>query len=269
MIHRILLVIAYDGTNYNGFALQKDESLVTVEGTLNQALRQLTGEDIRVIGASRTDSGVHAYCNYVVFDTQSRIPPDKFADALNTKLPKDIRVRKSRATEPDFHPRNAQTVKTYEYRIYNARVPDPIRRNYCCYTHFHLNCERMREAAKYLVGEHDFKSFCNPATAAATTVREVVSIEIEEKSCGLPSIMLTKNHTIAQQDEAREITIRIQGKGFLYNMVRIIAGTLIDVGRGNREPYQVKEMLDARDRQRAGPTAPACGLFLTDYRFIH
>ena len=127
----------------------------------------------------------------------------------------------------------------------------------------------MREAAKYLVGEHDFKSFCNPATAAATTVREVVSIEIEEKSCGLPSIMLTKNHTIAQQDEAREITIRIQGKGFLYNMVRIIAGTLIDVGRGNREPYQVKEMLDARDRQCAGPTAPACGLFLTDYRFIH
>ena len=201
-----------------------------------------------------------------------RIPPDKFADALNTKLPQDIRVRKSRATEPDFHPRNAQTVKTYEYRIYNARVPDPIRRNYCCYTHFHLDCERMREAAKYLVGEHDFKSFCNPATAAATTVREIVSIvsiEIEEKSCGLPSIMLTKNHTIAQQDEAREITIRIQGKGFLYNMVRIIAGTLIDVGRGNREPYQVKKMLDARDRQCAGPTAPACGLFLTDYRFIH
>ncbi len=101
MIHRILLVIAYDGTNYNGFALQKEESLVTVEGTLNQALRQLTGEDIRVIGASRTDSGVHAYCNYVVFDTQSRIPPDKFADALNTKLPQDIRVRKSRATEPE------------------------------------------------------------------------------------------------------------------------------------------------------------------------
>ncbi len=172
-IRRIMLILSYDGTNYCGFAAQKDKTIPTIEGKVNEALRDLTGQEIEVIGASRTDSGVHALCNYCVFDTASRIPADRFANALNPRLPDDIVVRKSREVDPTFHPRNARTEKTYVYRIYCGKVPDPLLARYAAYTWFHLDTKRMQEAADSLVGEHDFKSFCNAATGALTTVRTV------------------------------------------------------------------------------------------------
>lgn len=266
--HRIMLVIAYDGTAYSGFALQKNTEVRTIEGVLNEKLSLLTGEPVLVIGASRTDAGVHALCNYVVFDTCSPIPPEKFRNALNPLLPQDIRVRQSRLVAPDFHPRNVRSEKTYEYHIYNARIEDPLRRNYAYFTYFHLDTDRMRRGAACLVGEHDFRSFCNPASSAQTTVREITELTITEQEIPVPVLMFSKKHVPADQDRAREIVIRVTGRGFLYNMVRIIAGTLIDVGRGLREPEQVQQMLDARDRQAAGPTAPPQGLILTNYRLL-
>ena len=265
---RIMLILAYDGTNCCGFAAQKDEAVPTIEGAVNRALKELTGEEIEVTGASRTDSGVHALCNYCVFDTLSKIPADRFANALNAKLPEDIVVRKSREVDPSFSPRGARTEKTYVYRIYCGKFPQPLLARYAAYTWFHLDIARMQEAAGYLVGEHDFKSFCNVATGTKTTVRTITKILVEEEREPLPRIMLSRKHTIAAEDEAKLVSITVTGRGFLYNMVRIIAGTLIEVGRGNREPEDVEKILEAKCRQAAGPTAPANGLTLTDYRFL-
>ena len=265
---RIMLVTAYDGTGYSGFAAQKDPGIRTIEGELNRALSELTGEKICVAGASRTDAGVHALCNYAVFDTESPIPPAKFALAVNTRLPEDIRVRKSMEVDPSFHPRTQKSEKTYEYRIYNARIPDPLKSRYAYCTYFHLELEPMRKAAEYLVGEHDFASFANPSGSAATTVREITKITIEEIPCPVPRLMLDERGEVSSEDAARDIVIRVSGKGFLYNMVRIIAGTLLRVGRGMLRPEEIPAILDQKDRRAAGDTAPACGLWLIDYRLL-
>lgn len=243
---RILLVVAYDGTGYCGWQFQPKQA--TIEGELNKALRALTGEEIQVIGASRTDSGVHARCNLAVFDTDSPVPGDKFSYAVNKHLPEDIRVVASREVPMDFHPRHMETRKTYEYRIERGEFPDPVRRNYVCFTYRKLDVPAMRQAAEKLVGEHDFASFCSAGSTAETTVRTLYRCEIEE--------------------QGRELVIRVQGNGFLYNMVRIIAGTLMDVGVGLRTPQQVQEMLDSADRSTAGPTAPPQGLMLTRYEIV-
>lgn len=243
---RIKLVAAYDGTAYHGWQLQP--GVRTIEGELNKALCSLLGEEIQVIGASRTDTGVHALCNVAVFDTDSPIPGEKFAYALNQRLPEDIRIRESAQVEPDFHPRRCNSRKTYEYRILNASFPIPTKRLYSYFTYVPLDVERMQQGAAYLTGEHDFKSFCAADAVVETTVRTIYELQVER-----------------QQEE---ILIRVCGNGFLYNMVRIIAGTLMEVGRGRLEPETVKEILDARDRQAAGPTAPACGLTLVKYEII-
>lgn len=250
-MHRILLTVAYDGTAYSGFQAQKSGA-PTIEGELNRALTALTGEPVTVIGASRTDAGVHALCNMAVFDTDSRIPPEKFSYALNSRLPDDISVQSSREVPSDFHPRHCPTVKTYEYRIYNAAQPSPIRRLYTTYSYTKFDVGKMAQAAVFLKGEHDFKSFCSTYTQAKTTVRTITDIRVyEEKIRG-----------------AREIVIRVSGTGFLYNMVRIIAGTLMEVGRGALSPESVRDILEAKDRRRAGPTAPPQGLTLVDYEFL-
>lgn len=251
MKKRILLSVAYDGTGYSGFQVQKSGA-PTIEGELNRALTELLGEPVEVIGASRTDAGVHARCNLAVFDTESRIPPDKFAHALNVRLPQQICVTRSMEVPAEFHPRRCRTVKTYEYRIYNAPMPDPLRRLYTYFSRYQFDVERMRRAAVFLEGKHDFKSFCSTYTSAKTTVREVVSVEVDERRD-------------SAADCPREIIIRVTGCGFLYNMVRIIAGTLMEIGRGAKDPEQMPDILAACDRRAAGPTAPACGLTLTRY----
>lgn len=242
---RIELVVAYDGTNYRGWQIQKNGE--TIESMLNRALSDLTGEEIRVCGASRTDSGVHAMGNVAIFDTGARMAADKFSYALNQRLPEDIRIQRSREVAPDFHPRCQETIKTYEYRILNREFPLPAYRLNTYFTYYELDVERMRQAAAYLVGEHDFQSFCAAGAQVKTTVRTVYDLQVFR--------------------EGDLITIRITGNGFLYNMVRIIAGTLIKVGTGEWEPSCIKEILKARDRRLAGPTAPAKGLTLMNMVF--
>ena len=282
---RILLTVAYDGTGFSGFQAQKS-AVPTIERELNRAITELTGAETEVSGASRTDAGVHALCNLAVFDTQSRIPPEKFANALNVRLPEQICVQRSVEVPPDFHPRFCDTVKTYDYVIYNARFPSPrrMRFSFCSYTPFDV--ELMREAAQYLAGEHDFKSFCSVHTQALTTTRTITQIEVLERPCeeeriaedaaaGAPRA--AGNESEEKQGRAgsarrgvapREIVIRVSGTGFLYNMVRIIAGTLMEVGRGAIAPAQVRTILEARDRSKAGPTAPPEGLTLVRYQIL-
>lgn len=245
-MRRIKLTVAYDGTNYHGWQFQPGSP--TIEGELNNHLSELFKEEITVIGASRTDSGVHALCNVAVFDTEARIPAEKIAYALNQRLPEDIRIRKSEEVAADFHPRKQATRKTYEYKILNEEFSNPVERLYAHFTYVPLDEKKMQEGAKYLIGEHDFQSFCAAGSTAGTTVRTIYDVKVE------------RNGTM--------ISIKVTGNGFLYNMVRIIVGTLMDVGRGKYEPSAVKEILEATDRTAAGPTVPACGLMLKELRFL-
>lgn len=276
---RVLLVTAYDGTDFAGFQAQKS-GVRTVEGVLNQTLGGLTGERIEVIGASRTDAGVHALCNLAVFDTDSRIPGDKFAAALNTRLPEDVKIQESFEVDPDFHPRHCMTIKTYEYRIYNAPFPSPVYGRNCCYSYTPFDTERMRRAADCLTGTHDFKSFCSVYSQALTTVRTITGISVTEELLKDPAGIRGCFYGSRGEDRAaagknrrsllmpRIISIRVSGTGFLYNMVRIIAGTLMEAGRGAVRPEDMPSILAACDRRAAGPTAPARGLTLVSYRIF-
>lgn len=237
---RVRLIISYDGTNYCGWQIQING--ITIEEIINRELSSLLGEEIAVIGASRTDSGVHAMGNVAVFDTETRIPAEKISFALNQRLPDDIRIQKSEEVSGDFHPRYCDSTKIYEYKILNRRFPDPMLRLYTHFVYMPLDVELMRKAAEYLVGEHDFASFCSAGSQVKTTVRTVYTLDIKE--------------------ENDVISIRISGNGFLYNMVRIIVGTLMKVGLGVYPPEHVKEILEAKDRYAAGPKAPARGLTL-------
>ena len=182
-----------------------------------------------------------------MFDSETSIPPERISYALNQRLPDDIVVIRSEEVSADWHPRYCNSKKTYEYHILNAKIPDPTRRLTRYFVSFDLDIEKMKKAAQYLVGTHDFVSFCNVRTDVEDTVRTIYSLDI------LPV--------------GDEITIRIQGNGFLYNMVRIIVGTLVRVGRGFYTPEQVQEILEAKNRKAAGVTAPPQGLFLVGIEY--
>lgn len=235
---RVKLVVAYEGTNYCGWQVQPNG--ITIEEVLNQHLSRLLGEDIKVTGASRTDAGVHSMGNVAVFDTNTRMPAEKISYALNQGLPEDIVVQDSCQVPEDFHPRFSKSVKTYEYRILNRKFRLPLERNTSYFYHYPLDVAKMQQAADYLVGEHDFTSFSSVHAQTNTFVRTIHSLDVD------------KNGDM--------ISIRITGNGFLYNMVRIIAGTLIQVGAGMIEPSRMEEILAGKDRDLAGPTAPAHGL---------
>jgi len=254
---RILLTVAYDGTDYNGWQIQKgDAENNTIEYMLNSALTELLGVGVRVSGASRTDSGVHALCNLAVFDCDSRIPAEKFSYALNQRLPEDIRVRRSVEVPGDFHPRYVPTVKTYEYTIWNDTFSLPVKSRYSLHCYQRLDVEAMNRAAGLFVGEHDFAAFSSAGSQVKTTVRRVTKADVFLKPFNKG---LVKN--------AGEIVIRVSGTGFLYNMVRIMAGTLIEIGKGAREEGSIVKALETGDRKNAGATAPAKGLCLVDYEF--
>lgn len=242
---RVRLTISYDGTNYCGWQIQKNG--ITVEEIINRELTDLLKEDIAVIGASRTDSGVHAMANIAVFDTNTKIPAEKISFALNQRLPDDIRIQKSEQVADDFHPRYCNSTKTYEYKILNRRFPDPLKRLYTHFVYMPLDVDKMKKAAEYIVGEHDFASFCSAGSQVKTTVRTVYRLDVDKK------------------DDI--ITIQISGNGFLYNMVRIIVGTLMKVGLGGYPPEHIKEIIDAKDRYAAGPKAPARGLTLVEIKY--
>ena len=237
---RVGLVVAYDGTKYSGWQTQPNG--ITIQGVLNDTLSELLGEKIETIGASRTDAGVHALGNVAVFDTESRIPGEKFSYALNQRLPEDIRIQLSEEVEPDFHPRYCDSEKTYEYRILNRRFPVPTERLYSYFYHYKLDVDKMKEATSYLIGRHDFASFCGNPRMRKSTVRLVDSITVERRK--------------------DRVVFTLHGTGFLQNMVRIIVGTLLEVGRGYWPPEQVQAILEAKDRKQAGPTAPPEGLCL-------
>lgn len=243
---RVRLTVAYDGTNYHGWQIQNNG--ITIESELNRTLSDLLREEIAVIGASRTDSGVHALGNIAVFDTANRMPAEKISYALNQRLPEDIRIQKSEEVDADWHPRHCESRKTYEYRIYRAQFPMPVKRLYSFFTYHSLDVEKMQQAANYLVGEHDFKSFCQTGAQVESTVRTLYTCEVEEQGA--------------------DLVIRVCGSGFLYNMVRIIAGTLMEVGQGKKTPEEMENILTALDRSAAGPTAPAHGLMLVKYDFV-
>ena len=253
-VKRVKLVVAYDGTNYCGWQVQPNG--ITIEGVLNRELSKLLKEDIVVIGASRTDSGVHSYGNVAVFDTNARMPAEKISYALNQRLPEDIVVQNSCEVPPDWHPRHCNSRKTYEYRILNREFPMPQRRLDTWFVYRKLNIPAMCEAARRFEGTHDFKSFCASKTQAQTTVRTVTGIEVE-------------THSLSEGEyPSQKVIIRVTGEGFLYNMVRIISGTLIKVGLGVYPPEHVKEILAACDRSKAGETVPAKGLFLKKIEYL-
>ena len=243
---RVGLVVAYDGTNYCGWQIQPNG--ITIQGVLNDTLSELLGEKIETIGASRTDAGVHALGNVAVFDTNTKIPGEKISYALNQRLPEDIRVQVSEEVPSDWHPRKCTCIKTYEYRILNRRINMPMERLYSHFCYYKLDVDRMQAAANMLAGEHDFKSFCSVRTQVTDTVRTVYRIDV------------TRN-----EDDI--ITIRVTGNGFLYNMVRIIAGTLMAVGTGHIQAEDMPSILEAKDRRAAGPTAPARGLTLIEMKY--
>lgn len=242
---RVKIIVAYDGTNYCGWQVQPNG--ITIESVLNHHLSELLGEEIHVIGASRTDSGVHADGNVAVFDTSARMPAERISYALNTRLPQDIRIQDSCEVPSDFHPRFQRTVKTYEYRICSRKFPDPCSRLYSLFYYWELDVEQMKKAAAYLVGEHDFTSFCTKKEEVTNCVRTIYSLDIEKTG--------------------DQIVLRIRGNGFLYNMVRIITGTLLRVGGGLIKPEQISEILAARDRSAAAETAPAHGLKLVKIEY--
>lgn len=239
---RIRLRIAYDGTGYCGFQCQTNG--VAVQDVLNDALSDLFGMPVRTIGASRTDAGVHAEGNVAVFDMETRIAPSKIAFALNARLPEDIRITESDAVPDDWHPRYRNTVKTYEYRILNRVHPDPLSRRTEMHYYYPLDADKMNRAASYLVGEHDFASFCAAGTSAKSTIRTIYRAEVKR--------------------EGDRVIFSVTGNGFLYNMVRIIAGTLLEIGGGKYPAEHMREILEARDRSAAGPTAVAKGLVLME-----
>ena len=235
---RYFIRLAYDGTAYHGWQIQPNG--VTIEQKLNEALTDLLQEPIKVTGASRTDAGVHSLGNVCIFDTNTRMPAEKISYALNTRLPEDIVVQDSCQVPESFHPRFSKSRKTYEYRILNQKFRNQTRRLDTHFYYYDLDVEAMQRAAAYLVGEHDFKSFASTGGQAETSIRTIYSLDVEKRD----SI----------------ITIRVKGNGFLYNMVRIIAGTLIKVGAGEILPEEIPAILEAKDRSAAGPTAPATGL---------
>ena len=237
---RVLIRVAYDGTSYSGWQIQPNAD--TVEGKLTEALKDLFGDGIVLTGASRTDAGVHALGNVAVFDVDTRMPAEKIAYALNARLPDDIRVCQSKEVPADFHPRHTDCIKTYEYDIFNDTFENPKKRLYSHFCYGNIDAERMKKAAEYFVGEHDFSAFCAAGSQVTDKVRTIYSLEVFR--------------------HAKDIRIRVSGNGFLYNMVRIIAGTLLKAGLGDIEPESISDIIKSGDRQCAGPTAPARGLTL-------
>jgi tRNA pseudouridine38-40 synthase len=241
-MRNIKLVLEYDGTNYFGW--QKQNNAITIQGTLEKALESLVGENISVIGCSRTDSKVHAKGYVCNFNTSSSIPGEKFREALNNKLPEDIVVLSSKEVPKDFHARYHSKGKMYCYNILNTPVRSALDRNYVYHYKGELDIALIKEGSKYFIGKHDFAAFRNLGSSVQTSVRTIYSIEIEELY--------------------NQIKIYISADGFLYNMARIIVGTLLEVGCKKIEPCYIKEIIDSKDRSRAGRSVPPQGLTLVE-----
>ncbi|MCR4689684.1 MAG: tRNA pseudouridine(38-40) synthase TruA [Saccharofermentans sp.] len=240
---RLALVVEYDGTDLAGFQVQDNGR--TVAGELNKAASALFKEDIKVTGCSRTDSGVHARCHLSHLDVPFIIPEENVPLAMNALLPEDVKVKEAYYTGEDFNARFDTTGKKYIYRIYNSRTPSPLNDRYSYFCPYNIDVSRMQEAAGYFEGEHDFRAFCAAGGSQKTYDRLIYKVSVTKVN-------------------ENQIEIEVSGQAFLYNMVRIIAGTLLSVGIGDIEPSQIPEIINSGDRKRAGKTLPAKGLTLEE-----
>ena len=236
----IVLRLMFDGAAYHGFQRQKNG--VTIQEKIEDAIFEITGERTPLIGCSRTDAGVHAESYTAMFETESNIPMEQLPKALNSALPDDIRIIKSKLAPAGFHPIFSAIEKTYEYTIVNNRYNNVFLRNYAWFYPIPLDVDRMREGAVHFLGEHDFASFMAAGGTAKTSVRHIKKLDILE--------------------DGGIIRLRITANGFLYNMVRIITGTLVYVGNGKLAPENIPALIAAKERKRAGMTAPPEGLRL-------
>jgi tRNA pseudouridine38-40 synthase len=246
-VRNILMTVSYDGAPYNGF--QTQPGLKTVQDELEQAIKMLTGEELKITASGRTDSGVHARGQVFNFYTDSQIPLERWCMAINSRLPKDIIVRNAVEVPEAFHSRRSAKRKTYRYTIRCGRNPDVFKRHLEFHHPAPLDVEAIREALQHLVGKHDFSSFCSSRTAKTDFVRTIYEARLECEPF---------------ESDLRSFAFHIflTGSGFLYNMVRIIVGTLLQVGEGKRSSLEMKAILEARNRAMAGPTAMAHGLML-------
>ncbi|HTP03753.1 MAG TPA: tRNA pseudouridine(38-40) synthase TruA [Nitrospirota bacterium] len=242
MKRNIKIILEYDGTNYFGWQSQSGSGRATIQETLEQALKELTGEDVKTYSSGRTDAGVHALGHVAHFRTESRIPSEAWAPALNHLLPEDIRVQSSEDVPDDFHARYSATGKIYRYVILNRRAPSALHRSRAWLIDRKLNLNAMRRAAGVLIGTHNFSAFRSSACNAKTPVRKLSAL------------------TVIKRGDFVEILL--EADAFLMHMARNIVGTLVDIGLGRYTADAVKQMLLSRDRSKAGRTAPACGLYL-------
>ena len=255
-MRNIRLTIQYDGTDYSGWQVQQNGT--TIQGLLENAVTAVTGDNIRITGAGRTDAGVHAFDQVAVYKTPSKLQPEVMRNALNAHLPLDIRVISVQDVSDDFHPRYNANNKTYSYIISNTGPYSIFLRRYSWQIARQLDYASMNKAAGHLIGKHDFSSFQASGCSAKHPVREIIQIEIDAlTSVGFMGFTL----------DAPLIKISIKANAFLRHMARNIVGTLVEVGKGKLQPDDIAEILQLRDREKAGPTAPASGLFLEKISF--
>lgn len=245
-MRNIKLTIEYDGKDFNGW--QKQPTKLNIQGEIERAIELVTGEKVELIGSGRTDAGVHAWGQVANFKTESAIPIEKFPIALNTNLKRSIRILDAQEVEDRFHARYNCKQKTYRYVICNSENGTAIYRNLEYHISQKLNTDAMNKAAQYFVGEHDFKGFKASGTSSKSSVRTIYQASVLR--------------------EGEKINIELTGNGFLYNMVRIIAGTLVEVGLGKIKPEEIRDIIASGDRQRAGRTLPPQGLYLVNVEYL-
>lgn len=238
----ILLTIEYNGTNYSGW--QKQEGVLTIQQTIENALKEICGCDVELFASGRTDAGVHAYAQMANFTYNGNIPTEKIAFAINSKLPDDIKVLKSVEVKDDFHARFSAKRKTYLYKLYLSEQPLPLKEQNYLRIKYQFNLKSVRRAARYFVGTHDFAAFTTAIDKREKeTTRKIFSVKVFKKP-------------------DNEVFIYVTGSGFLHNMVRIIVGTLLEVGYGKIKPSEIKQIIAQKERKNAGATAAAKGLYL-------
>jgi tRNA pseudouridine38-40 synthase len=244
-MRNIKLTIEYDGTAYHGWQFQPN--LETIQGTIEAKLAQITGESVRLVASGRTDTGVHALGQVASFKTHSSLDVQSFLRALNSLLPEDIRIKGVEEIEGRFHARFSAKGKIYEYRILNGELPSPFHRHHAWFVPGRLDLESMREAALKLKGPHDFSSFCSAGSDSSGPIREIYDIDVEVRG--------------------NLVVIQVEANAFLKQMVRNIVGGLVEVGKGKLTPSQFGDILEARDRRKAGMPAPPQGLFLVKVNY--
>jgi tRNA pseudouridine38-40 synthase len=238
---RMKVTVAYDGTDFAGYQIQPIGR--TVQGTIQSVLQKMhKGEAVQISASGRTDAGVHAVGQVFHFDTEMNIPADAWSKALNAMLPHDILIKDVEEVSKEFHSRFSARSKEYHYKLLVSKQPDVFKRNHMFHYHYPLNIREIQKACSYFLGTHDFTSFSSARSEVADKVRTIFALEMLE--------------------EAETLTFKIKGSGFLYNMVRIIIGTLLEVGQGKRKPEEIMTIIEGKDRALAGKTAPAHGLYL-------